>query len=45
MGVTVFPKGNALLSFGAPGVPTKSIMTLVVSQNAATGYDQCLAKI
>jgi hypothetical protein len=32
MGVAVLPNGNALLLLDAPGLPTKSMMTVVVSQ-------------
>ena len=35
IGVAALPNGNALDPFWGPGVPTRSMMTLVVSQNAA----------
>lgn len=38
MGVTVLPNGKALLLFCGPFVPTRSMITLVVSQKAAAHY-------
>lgn len=35
IGVASLPKGNAWFPFAIPGVPTRSMITLVVSQNAA----------
>ena len=35
IGVTLFPNGNALLPLDCPGVPTRDIITLVVSQKEA----------
>lgn len=41
IGVASLPKGNAWLPFAAPGVPTRSMITLVVSQNAAIIWVSC----